>query len=74
MNDVPEYVPDVDITMFADDTNFAKGFKNVNEIQEHLVPPFIQYQWLRINKLNLNTDKTVFMIIGASNSINKLDK
>ena len=40
MNDLPEYVPDVDITMFADDTSFAKGFKNVNEIQEHLVPAF----------------------------------
>ena len=40
MNDLPEYVPDADITMFADDTSFAKGFKNVNEIQEHLVPAF----------------------------------
>ena len=37
INDLPEYVPDVDITMFADDTSFAKGLKNVNEIQEHLV-------------------------------------
>ena len=33
LNDLPEYVPDVDKTMFADDTSFAKGFKNVNEIQ-----------------------------------------
>ena len=75
MNDLPEYVPDVDITMFADDTSFAKGFKNVNEIQEHLVPAFSKIcKWLSINKLNLNTDKTVFMIIGTPNSINKLDK
>ena len=74
MNDLPEYVPDVDITMF-DDTSFAKGFKNVNEIQEHLVPAFSKIcKWLSINKLNLNTDKTVFMIIGTPNSINKLDK
>ena len=75
MNDQPEYVPGVDITMFADDTRFAKGFKNVNEIQEHLVSAFSKIcKWLSINKLNLNTDKTVFMIIGTPNSINKLDK
>ena len=75
MNDLPEYVPDVDITMFADYTSFAKGFKNVNEIQENPVPAFSKIcKWLSINKLNLNTDKTVFMIIGTPNSINKLDK
>ena len=71
MNDLPEYV---DITMFADDISFAKGFKNVNEIQEHPVPAFSKIcKRLSINKLNLNID-TVFMIIGTPNSINKLDK
>ena len=32
MNDIPQYVSDVDITMFADDTSFAKAFKSVSGI------------------------------------------
>ena len=40
MNDLPLYIPNVEITMFADDTNFARDFKNVDEIKGHLVPAF----------------------------------
>ena len=40
MNDLPHCLPNVDITMFADDTSFAKAFKGVSEIKEHLVPAF----------------------------------
>ena len=61
--------------MFADDTSFARGFKNVDEIKEHLVPAFSKIcRWLNINKLSLNTVKTEFMIIGTRNSISKLDR
>ena len=60
--------------MFADDTIFARDFKNVDEIKEHLVPAFSKIcWWLNINKLSLNTVKTEFMIIGTSKSIGKLD-
>ena len=40
MNDLPHFLPNVDITMFADDTSFSKAFKGVSEIKEHLVPAF----------------------------------
>ena len=32
------------------------------------------FRWLKFNKLNLNTVKTEFMIIGRPNSICNLDK
>ena len=64
MNDLPHFLPNVGITMFADDTSFAKAFKGVNEIKEHLVPAFFKIcRWL----------KTELMIIGTPNSICKLD-
>ena len=75
MNDLPLYIPIVEITMFADDTSFARDFKNVDEIKEHLVPAFSKVcRWLNINKLSLNTVKTEFMIIGIQNGIGKLDR
>ena len=75
MNDLPNFLPSVDITMFADDTSFAKAFKCVNEIKEHLVPAFSKIcRWLKFNKLSLNTVKTEFMIIGTPNSICNLYK
>ena len=72
MNDLPLYIPNVEITMFADDTSFARDFRNVDEIKEHLVPALSK--WLNINKLSLNTVKTEFMVISTPNSISKLDR
>ena len=75
MNDLPVYMPNVEITMFADDTSFARDFKNVDDIKEHLVPAFSKIcRWLYINNLCLNTVKTEFMIIGTPDSISKLDR
>ena len=75
MNDLPHLLPNVDITMLADDTSFAKAFKGVNEIKEHLVPAFSKIcWWLKFDKLSLNTVKTEFIIIDTPNSICNLDK
>ena len=75
MNDLPLYIPRVEITMFADDTSFARDFKNVDEIKEHLVPAFSKVcKWLNINKLSFNAVQTEFMIIGTPNSISKLHR
>ena len=61
--------------MFADDTSFARDFKNADEIKEHLVPAFSKIcRWLNIKKLSLNTVETEFIIIGTPNSISKLDR
>ena len=75
MNDLPLYIPNVEITMFVDNTSFARDFKNVDEIKKHLVPAFSKIcRWLNINELSLSTVKTEFMIIGTPDSIGKLDR
>ena len=75
MNDLPLYIPNVEISMFADDTSFARDFKNVDEIMEHLVPAFSKIcRWLDINKLSLNIVKTEFMIIGTPDIVSKIDR
>ena len=75
MNDLPKSVNNVDISMFADDTNFMKTISSLNEIKDELKPALHKvYNWLTCNKLRLNTDKTEFMIIGTANGLEKLDK
>ena len=74
MNDLPQYLSDIDITMFADDTSFARAFKSLGEIRTELIPAFSKIcRWLSFNKLSLNTVKTEFMIIGTPKYIKKLD-
>ena len=75
MNDLPKSVSNVDITMFADDTNFMRSISSLNEIKDELIPALRKvYNWLRCNKLSLNTVKTEFMIIGTANGLERLDK
>ena len=38
MNDLPLCLDDVDITMFADDTNLMKVINSLKEIKEELIP------------------------------------
>ena len=74
-NDVPKSVNNVDITMFADDTNFMRTISSLNEIKDELIPALRKvYNWLTCNKLSLNSVKTEFMIIGTANGLEKLDK
>ena len=47
MNDLPQYVSDIDLTMFADDTSFARTFKSLGEIRTELIPAFSKIcRWL----------------------------
>ena len=64
MNDLHHFLPNVDITMLADDTSFAEAFKGVNEIEEHLVLAFSKIcRPLKFNTLSLNTVKTDIMLV-----------
>ena len=38
MNDLPLCLDDVEITMFADDTNLMKAINTFTEIKEELIP------------------------------------
>ena len=74
MNDLPCAVKGIDVAMFADDTSLSRAFKNVSELNNELIPSFINIcEWLKANKLSLNTVKTDFMIIGTSKRLENLD-
>ena len=74
MNDLPNAVENVEITMFADDTSLSKAFQNTDELCMQLIPAFVNIcKWLMANKLSLNTVKTEFMVIGTSQRVGQLD-
>ena len=70
----PLCLDDVDIIMFADDTNLMKAINSLKEIKEELIPALTKvYNWLRCNKLSLNTVKTEFMLIGTHQKLERFD-
>ena len=74
MNDLPLAVDNAEITMYADDTSIYRAFNNINCLTDELIPAFGKIcEWLKSNKLALNSLKTKFMIIGTSHRLNKLD-
>ena len=54
--------------MFADDTSFARDFKNVEELKD-----ILYRHSLKLVGGLINIVKTEFMIIGTPNGISKLD-
>ena len=74
MNDLPLFVTSVQISMYADDTSLYNDIKSVSEIKDNLISAFPKIcDWLRSNKLSLNTVKTEFMAIGSQNKLNNMD-
>ena len=74
MNDLPLFVTNAQINMYADDTSLYNNIKSVSEIKDNLIPAFLKIcDWLRSNKLSLNTLKTEFMVIGSQNKLNNMD-
>ena len=67
MDDLPRFVNNAQISMYADDTSLCNNIKSVSEIIDNLIPAFLKIcDWLRSNKLSLsNTVKTEFMVIGS---------
>ena len=74
MNDLPLFVKDAEVTMYADDTSLLEAFTTINQPQEELIPAFAKvWEWLKNNKLSLNSVKTKFMILGTSQKLHRLD-
>ena len=74
MNDLPLFVTNAQISMYADDTSLYNNIKSVSEIKDNLIPAFLKIcDWLRSNKLSLNTLKTEFVVIGSQNKLNNMD-
>ena len=74
MNDLPAFVQQANITMYADDTCLHKAFRTSHELKEEIIPALSKIcKWLRNNKISLNTVKTEFMIIGTLPRLKQLD-
>ena len=70
MNDLPKCIDNAHITMYADDTSSSTTVKTCDDIKEKVIPNFFSViDWLKANKLSLNTVKTEFMLLGSAPSI-----
>ena len=75
MNDLPAYVQDANITMYADDTSLDKAIRTSQQLKKELIPAFSKVcKWLEMNKISPNTVKTEFMIIGTPQRLNQFDQ
>ena len=69
-NDLPNFVKDSNISMYADDTGLSSKIFNVLENNSELLPVFLKVSdWLKANKLSLNIVKTEYIIIGTSQKL-----
>ena len=67
MNDLPHCVENADVTMYADDTSATTAIRDLSDITSQVIPDLIKISdWLKANRLNLNTLKTEFMLIGTN--------
>ena len=74
MNDLPSYIKEAEITMYADDTSlYIKLLELLKSYQKSSYQHLLKYEWLKMNKLVLNVLKSEFIIIGTSQRLNIFD-
>ena len=74
MNDLPAFIPNAKIRMYADDTNLGQRIDDVNDTNQQLIPDFRKLcELLEINKLSLNFMKTDFLLFGNQSQLRNFD-
>ena len=74
MNDLPAFIPNAKIRMYADDTNLGQRIDDVNEIKQHLIPDLRKLcEWLEINKFSLNFMKTEVLLLDNQSQLRNFD-
>ncbi len=69
---------DINIHLYADDTSSYLSFRPSKQLaEERAVSKLSDFitelrQWMAINKLKLNDDKTIFLLVGRNAQINKV--
>ena len=59
--------------MYADDTSISSGSEKIEELESRINSDLASMnEWLNANRLNLNTIKTEYMLIGSARRINRL--
>ena len=73
MNDLPLCIENGHATMYADDTSSSRCIKSTNDMISEVIQNMCSLMdWLRANRLSLNTLKTEFMLSGTSANILKI--
>ncbi len=68
INDLPNYVSNVNVSMYTDDTAIYYSLNDVNDIVDKMINDLVNVdKWLAKNKpqKSLNVDKTNFMLTGT---------
>ena len=74
MNDLPAFIPNAKIRMYADDTNLGQRTDDVNDINQQLIPDFRKLcEWLEINKVKSEFMKTEFLLFGNQSQLRNFD-
>jgi len=76
INDLPIHIRNSTTYMYADDTNLQimGDKKDLNEMIRLLEMDLARiYNWLRLNQIELNVDKTKVIMFGKPNITNKLE-
>ena len=74
MNDLSNCIEHGHVTMYADDTSASSSLQSCRDIEENVISSMIDTcDWLKADKLSLNTTKTDFMLIGSTHNNKKFD-
>ena len=74
MNDLPNCIEHGPVIMCADDTSASNSLGSCRDIEENVIPSLINIcDWLKANKLSLNTIKAEFMLIDSAHNDKKFD-
>ena len=74
MNNLPAFIPNAKIRMYADDTDLGQKIDHVNDIKQQLIPDFKKLcEWLEISKLSLNFMKTEFLLFSNQSQLRNFD-
>ena len=73
INDLASISPSIDIDMYADDTTLTTSSNTALNIESTLNREIkLISEWMKVNNLILNTNKTKFMLIGTRQRLNKM--
>ena len=73
MNDLPHFVENADVTMYANDTSATTAIRDLSDITSQAIPDLLKISdWVKANRLKLNTLKTEFMLIGTNWNLSKI--
>ncbi len=70
INDLSEYLTECDVSLYADDTAlFSSSISQIDLMMKLKMELSTISEWLKLNKLTLNVNKTKYVIFGTRNQV-----